>query len=160
MDIPLKRIHLCDPTTHYNLPYWSPYCRPYCLPKQEIPTEPEPDTESIQNSATISTQDWVTEVTDLDPAGATLMSQTSEDVSRHNPLLSCDDLEGRGLSTEEREIWLQQYAKSVKADNAVTPVHLWNEWVWHLHPKPYQVVAYQNKFHHCLLDSLRAFLLR
>jgi len=32
---------------------------------------------------------------------------------------------GLSSSPEEMEVWLQQNAKSVKADNASTPVHVW-----------------------------------
>jgi hypothetical protein len=30
----------------------------------------------------------------------------------------------------ELEVWNQQYAKAVKADDAETPVHLWDNRVW------------------------------
>jgi hypothetical protein len=39
----------------------------------------------------------------------------------------------RELSGEEQEIWSQQFMKSVKADDATTPVHLWDERVWKVH---------------------------
>jgi hypothetical protein len=41
-------------------------------------------------------------------------------------------LPGIPLMGSEREVWLQQYNKSVKADDTQSPVHLWDDRVWSL----------------------------
>jgi hypothetical protein len=69
-------------------------------------------------------------------------------------------LELRELSGEEQEIWSQQFMKSVKADDATTPVHLWDERVWTIHHISTRRQSFQARYHHCPLDSLRGFLLR
>jgi hypothetical protein len=64
------------------------------------------------------------------------------------------------LSTEEQEIWAQQYAKSVKADDAVVPIHLWVTWVWSRFPTLSGRHRFVDKYRHCPLVALRFFLLR
>jgi hypothetical protein len=49
--------------------------------------------------------------------------------------------------------------KAVKADDAKTPCHLWNERVWNVPHKRVQVLFFNNRFQKCPLDSLRTFLL-
>jgi len=64
------------------------------------------------------------------------------------------------MSGEEQEIWSQQFMKSVKADDATTPVHLWDERVWSVHHISARRQSFQARYHHCPLDSFRGFLLR
>jgi hypothetical protein len=60
----------------------------------------------------------------------------------------------------EREVWLQQYNKSVKADNAQTPCHLWDERVWSRAHSVAHRKVFMDRFNGCPLDSIRSFLLR
>jgi hypothetical protein len=64
------------------------------------------------------------------------------------------------LSTAELEVWQQQFAKSVKADDAATPFHLWDTRVWSIGVKPSQVEKFKERFQCCPSTLLRKFLLR
>jgi hypothetical protein len=66
----------------------------------------------------------------------------------------------QSLSPEENEVWLQQYTKSVKADDAATPIHLWDERVWGGNSHEDSVLAFKASFNECPLSFLRLFLLR
>jgi hypothetical protein len=66
----------------------------------------------------------------------------------------------QSLSPEENEVWLQQYTKSVKADDTATPVHLWDERVWRGKSHLGSVLAFKGSFNKCPLSSLWLFLLR
>jgi hypothetical protein len=76
------------------------------------------------------------------------------------PLLSSAPTTPDELSVEEQEIWSQQYLKSVKADDAATPVHLWNERVWKMKQVPSRYQLFQSRYGGCPLDSIRELLLR
>jgi hypothetical protein len=57
-------------------------------------------------------------------------------------------------------MWEHQNSRSVKADDADIPVHLWDHRVWE---RPHDSVArraFEAKFGRCPLEAIRAFLLR
>ena len=64
------------------------------------------------------------------------------------------------LTSTELEVWEQQFAKSVKADDATTPIHLWDMQIWRVGIQSDKVTAFQSRFNCCPLVSLRHFLLR
>jgi len=90
----------------------------------------------------------------LNPEGNTTF-KSSED-ERSDNIMEADMMH---LSSAELEVWQQQFSKSVKADHAATPVHLWDARVWRLGVQPKSVSAYQAKFQCCSLTSLHRFLL-
>jgi hypothetical protein len=63
------------------------------------------------------------------------------------------------LNATELEVWNQQYSKSVKADNAQTPIHLWDSRVWVLAHNGMQLQQYGERFAKCPLNALRGMLL-
>jgi len=63
------------------------------------------------------------------------------------------------LSSAELEVWQQQFAKSVKSDDAVTPVHLWDTRVWRVGVQPSRVERFKARYQCCPLTVLRKFLL-
>lgn len=63
------------------------------------------------------------------------------------------------LHATELEVWNQQYAKSVRADNAQTPIHLWDSQVWVLAYNNVQLQHYHARFAKCPLDAFRGMLL-
>lgn len=69
-------------------------------------------------------------------------------------------LVGDGPSPVELEIWHQQYAKSIKADDAETPIHLWDNRVWTRPHNKGLVQAHKDKYNKYPLSSIRLFLLR
>lgn len=82
---------------------------------------------------------------------------------RVGPLMSTPDpiFDHRAdLCQVDREIWDQQYNKSVKADDAATPVHLWDGRIWQLSHCSRRVTAHRAKFHRCPLDAFRVLMLK
>lgn len=63
------------------------------------------------------------------------------------------------LSPAELEVWQQQFSKSVKADDAATPVHLWDARVWRLRFCAKWLAAFRSRFNQCPLTSLRGLFL-
>jgi hypothetical protein len=82
------------------------------------------------------------------------ISVTAQDSS-----LGLSATNNQGLSSTEMEVWNQQYAKSVKADNAQTPVHLRDCRVWRLGFDASKCQEFVNKFQRCPLECLRILLL-
>jgi hypothetical protein len=87
--------------------------------------------------------------------------------AQNNPtqMTSGDALEipsGRmcNLSQTELEVWEQQFAKSVKADDAATPIHLWDMRVWRVSFHSAKVTAFHHRYGTCPLNSLRSLLLQ
>jgi hypothetical protein len=94
---------------------------------------------------------------------------TIDGVSRKTLTLSTPSIEADfvtpvgamcNLTSTKLEVWEQQFAKSVKADDATTPIHLWDMWVWRVGIQSDKVTAFQSRFNCCPLVSLRHFLLR
>jgi len=71
-----------------------------------------------------------------------------------------DDSGNLPLDAIEREIWQQQYNKSVKSDDAQVPVHLWDDRVWVVAHNEDQRSQFEIRFQKCPLSSLRHLLLR
>jgi hypothetical protein len=68
--------------------------------------------------------------------------------------------DSRRLSQSELEIRHHQYAKSVKSDDAATPVHLWDNRVWKSPHDRAAVLHCHSRYGHCPLTTWRCFLLR
>jgi hypothetical protein len=64
------------------------------------------------------------------------------------------------LAEAELEIWHQQYAKSVKSDDAATPIHLWDGRVWSLPHCLEHVNRFSERFGQSSLDSICKLLLQ
>jgi len=60
---------------------------------------------------------------------------------------------------KELEVWNQQFAKSIKADDAHTPVHLLNSRVFARPHNPLRVQRFQEKYAGCPLDAIHLGLL-
>jgi len=64
------------------------------------------------------------------------------------------------LTPEEREVWLHQYSKSVKADEAATPTYLWDDRVWKLTHRPDILTEFKTRYGRCPLSAIRIMSLR
>lgn len=114
-------------------------------------------------------------------AGVTAAAGASFDLPTASPLpsaLSASDqrqvtvLAGASLSSEtarpqdnsatrgELETWWHHQAKSVKADDAANPTHLWDDRVWRSPHDTEQRRQFTARYGRCALDTLRHFLLR
>jgi len=71
-----------------------------------------------------------------------------------------EDAQMSHLSPAELEVWQQQFAKSVKADDAEIQVHLWDTRVWKRGFNAEAETAFRNRYQPCPLISLRRLLLR
>jgi hypothetical protein len=67
--------------------------------------------------------------------------------------------ESMALTPAELGVWQQQFAKSIKADDAITPIHLWDARVWRLKVCPENLGAFRSKFGICPLTSLQKLFL-
>ncbi len=95
--------------------------------------------------------------------GASCLSVSESSSTVHSPITAVRTEElfshQEGLTDIEREVWDQQYNKSVKADDALMPTHLWDSRIW---CKPHDVGAlarFRERFQQDPLNSLRVFLL-
>jgi len=96
--------------------------------------------------------------------GASCLSVSESSSTVHSPITAVRTEElfshQEGLTDIEREVWDQQYNKSVKADDALTPTHLWDCRIW---CRPHDVgtlARFRERFQQDPLKSLRVFLLR
>jgi hypothetical protein len=71
-----------------------------------------------------------------------------------------EDAQLSHLSSAELEVWQQQFAKSVKADDAEIPIHLWDTRVWRRGFNAAAVANFKRRYQCCPLTSLRQLLLR
>jgi hypothetical protein len=95
--------------------------------------------------------------------GASCLSVSESLTTVHSPITAVQTEElfshREGLTDIEREVWDQQYNKSVKADDALMPTHLWDSRIW---CRPHDVGAlarFRERFQQDPLNSLRVFLL-
>jgi hypothetical protein len=75
---------------------------------------------------------------------------------------SCTEKELSGMdehSEVNEEVWLQQFSKAVKSDDAATPTHLWNDRVWRRPHSKVQLGKFKKRYASCPLDVIRSCLL-
>jgi hypothetical protein len=91
------------------------------------------------------------------PEGRSLREVLTPTQAQHQPDPTLYD--SSSVKTE-REIWLQQYNKSVKADDAHSPIHCWDDRVWGGGDYHMARAFFSEKHGTCPLNSIRKLLLR